>query len=158
MDDTLSRQVVIAGAGIGGLSAALAFAERGYTVRLYEQASHIEAAGAGIQLSPNATHVLKRLGVLDRLLPSAVRPQAVVLKDASTLAELASVPLGEDGQRRWKAPYLVAHRGDLQNAMLAEIAGIPEIELVTGARLSTLATHSRGITASFLVEGNLKQA
>ena len=46
MDDTVSRQVVIAGAGIGGLTAALAFAERGYTVRLFEQAARIEAAGA----------------------------------------------------------------------------------------------------------------
>jgi salicylate hydroxylase len=101
MDDTVSRQVVIAGAGIGGLTAALAFAERGYTVRLFEQAPRIEAAGAGIQLSPNATHILDRFGVLERLLPAAVRPAAVILKGARNLRTLAMVPLGASGQARW---------------------------------------------------------
>ncbi|TIU20472.1 MAG: FAD-binding protein, partial [Mesorhizobium sp.] len=85
MDDTRSRQVVIAGAGVAGLTAALAFSERGYLVRLFEQAPRLEAAGAGIQLSPNATRILRQLRVLDRLLPAAVRPEAVVLKDAATL-------------------------------------------------------------------------
>lgn len=104
MDDTRSRQVVIAGAGVAGLTAAVAFAERGYCVRVFEQAPRLEAAGAGIQLSPNATRILRQLGVLDRLLPAAVRPEAVVLKDAATLRELARVPLGQAGERRWGAP------------------------------------------------------
>lgn len=157
MDDTVSRQVVIAGAGIGGLTAALAFAERGYTVHLFEQAARIEAAGAGIQLSPNATHILDRLGVLQHLLPSAVRPAAVILKDARTLRTLATVPLGASGQARWKAPYLVAHRGDLQGALMAVIAHIPEIQLVTGAKVSGLAPRPRGITASILVDGKAEE-
>lgn len=151
MDDTVSRQVIIAGAGIGGLTAALAFAQRGYTVRLFEQAARIEAAGAGIQLSPNATHILDRLGVLERLLPSAVRPAVVTLKDARNLRTLAMVPLGASGQARWKAPYLVAHRGDLQGALMAVIAHIPEIQFVTDAKVSGLVAHSRGITASILI-------
>lgn len=157
MDDTVSRQVVIAGAGIGGLTAALAFAERGYTVRLFEQAARIEAAGAGIQLSPNATHILDRLGVLQHLLPSAVRPAAVILKDARTLRTLATVPLGSSGQARWKAPYLVAHRSDLQGALMAVIAHIPEIQFITGAQVSGLVAHSRGITASILIGGKAEE-
>ena len=79
MQDAQARQVIIAGAGIAGLTAALAFAERGYPVKLFEQAQRLEAAGAGIQLSPNATRILRKLGVLDRLLPAAVRAEAVVV-------------------------------------------------------------------------------
>ncbi|MEP6566192.1 MAG: FAD-dependent monooxygenase [Mesorhizobium sp.] len=148
MSDTRSRQVVIAGAGVAGLTAALAFAERGYPAQVFDEAQRLEAAGAGIQLSPNATRILGQLGVLDRLLPAAVRPQAVVLKDARTLRELARVPLGEMAERRWQAPYLVAHRADLQGALLARVAELPGIELVTGARVSGVATGPHGLTAT----------
>ena len=148
MNDTRSRQVVIAGAGVAGLTAALAFAERGYPIKLFEQAPRLEAAGAGIQLSPNATLILGQLGVLDRLLPAAVRPQAVALRDARTLRELARVPLGEMAEKRWQAPYLVAHRADLQAALMARVADLPGIELVTGARLSGVATAPHGLTAT----------
>ena len=95
MAEIRSRQVIVAGAGIAGLTAALAFAARGHPVRVFERAPEIESVGAGIQLSPNATRILDRLGVLPALLPAAVRPSAVILRDARTLAELARVPLGE---------------------------------------------------------------
>ncbi|MHA6684216.1 FAD-dependent monooxygenase [Mesorhizobium sp. A556] len=148
MDDTVARRIVIAGAGIGGLTAALAFARRGYCVQMFEQAARLEAAGAGIQLSPNATHILDRLGVLERLRPFAVQPQAVILKDAASLRTLATVPLGTSAQARWKSPYLVTHRGDLQKALVDQVAEIPEIRLATGARVEGVTCHSRGITAS----------
>nr|WP_313956167.1 NAD(P)-binding protein [Mesorhizobium amorphae] len=92
--DTRSRPVVIAGGGIAGLTAALAFAQRGFAVEIYEQAPRLETVGAGIQLSPNATRILASLGVLERLLPMAVRPETVVLKDAANIKERARVPLG----------------------------------------------------------------
>ncbi|QND59636.1 FAD-dependent monooxygenase [Mesorhizobium huakuii] len=148
MDDTRSRQVVIAGAGVAGLTAAIAFAERGYPVQVFEQAQRLEAAGAGIQLSPNATHILRQLGVLDRLRPAAVRPEAVVLKEARTLRQLARVPLGQSGENRWGAPYLVAHRADLQNALMARAAEMPDIHLTTGARVGKVSAGPHGATAS----------
>lgn len=157
MDDTVARRIVIAGAGIGGLTAALAFARRGYCVQVFEQAARLEAAGAGIQLSPNATHILDRLGVLELLRRSAVRPQAVILKDAASLRTLATVPLGESGQARWKSPYLVTHRGDLQKAMLDRAASIPEIRLATGARIEGVTCHSRGITASVAIGSKIEE-
>lgn len=143
-----SRQIVIAGAGVAGLTAALAFAERGYPIKLFEQAPRLEAAGAGIQLSPNATRILRQLGVLDRLSPAAVRPEAVVLRDAGTLRELARVPLGDLAEKRWQAPYLVAHRADLQNALMARVAELPGIKLVTGARVSGVAKGPHGLIAT----------
>jgi len=158
MDDTRSRPVVIAGAGVAGLTAALAFAERGYPVRVFEQAPRLEAAGAGIQLSPNATRILRQLGVLDRLLPAAVRPEAVVLRDAATLRELARVPLGQAAETRWRAPYLVAHRADLQGALMARVAEMPDIQLTTGARVKNLAAGSHGVTVAAEMAGKSVEA
>jgi len=153
MDDTRSRQVVIAGAGVAGLTAALAFAERGYRVQVFEQAQRLEAAGAGIQLSPNATRILAQLGVLERLLPAAVRPEAVVLKDAATLRELARVPLGQAAEARWQSPYLVAHRADLQSALIARVAEMADIEIVTGGRVTGVAKGANGIAAVVEIAG-----
>ncbi|AZO70191.1 MULTISPECIES: FAD-dependent monooxygenase [unclassified Mesorhizobium] len=153
MNEARSRQVVIAGAGIAGLTAALAFAERGHAVTVLEQARQLEAAGAGLQLSPNATRIVRRLGALDRLRPSAIRPEAVVLKDAATLRELARVPLGQAGERRWGAPYLVAHRADLQAALTARTAERPEIQLVTGARVTGIAVAPQNIVVTVQGDG-----
>lgn len=147
MTETRPRQIIIAGAGIAGLAAALAFAARGTPVTLFEQAKQLEAAGAGIQLSPNATRILARLGVLDRLLPDAVRPDAVVLKDAKNLRALARVPLGAAGESRWGAPYLTAHRADLQAALMAEAAARPDIQLVTGARVTGIDAGNISVSA-----------
>ena len=153
MDDQRSRQIVIAGAGVAGLTAALAFARRGYPVQVFEQAPRLEAVGAGLQLSPNATRILRDLGVLDRLLPATVRPEAVMLKDARTLRQLARVPLGQSGESRWGAPYLVAHRADLQSALMACAAEMPDIHLTLGARVEKIATGSRGVTATVEIGG-----
>ena len=68
-----------------------------------------------------------------------------MLKDAATLRELARVPLGQAAEARWQAPYLVAHRADLQAALLAQVAERPEIELVTGARVTGIAVNAHDV-------------
>ena len=151
--DARSRPVVIAGGGIAGLTAALAFAQRGFAVEVYEQAARLETVGAGIQLSPNATHVLAELGVLDRLLPRAVKPEAVVLKDASSLRERARIPLGALAEQRWRAPYLTAHRADVQAALLAQVAASAGIRLVTGATLKDVGITGNSILSAFEHDG-----
>ena len=72
--------MLIAGAGIGGLTAALALARQGIGVTLFDQAEKLEEAGAGIQLSPNAARVLIALGLADRLKPMIVEPAAIRLR------------------------------------------------------------------------------
>ncbi|TPM36411.1 FAD-dependent monooxygenase [Mesorhizobium sp. B2-3-5] len=158
MPDAQPRQIVIAGAGVAGLTAAVAFGEHGYPVQLFEQAQRLDVVGAGIQLSPNATRILRQLGVLDRLLAAAVRPEAVVLKDAATLRELARVPLGQAAEKRWGAPYLVAHRADLQSALTERAAENPNIALLTGARLSDVVTGGHGVTATLERDGKTVQS
>lgn len=131
--------VAIAGAGIAGLTAALAFVRKGWTASVYERAELLEEIGAGIQLSPNATRLLDRLGVLDRLRPLAVQPEAVILRSAAKLDEIARVPLGVAAEHRWGAPYLTAHRADLQAALLAEADSHEEIALHYGREAQDFA-------------------
>lgn len=148
MPDQRSRPIIIAGAGIAGLTAAIAFAMRGYQVRVLERTEQLQAVGAGIQLSPNATHILKGLGVLDFLLPNAVQPPAVLLRDAASLKLLARVPLGEMAESRWGAPYLTVHRADLQDALLQRVKQIPNVELTTGVRVIECVDQSDGIAVT----------
>lgn len=152
MSNAASRQVVIAGAGIAGLTAALAFARHGFPVRIFERAPRLEEAGAGLQLSPNATRLLDRFGVIDLLRPVAVQPEAVVLRDGGSFAELARIPLGAAAIARWGAPYLVAHRADLQSALMARVAREPDIELVLSAPVRDAALHAHGVTVSVDVD------
>lgn len=153
--DARFRPVVIAGGGIAGLTAALAFAQRGFAVEVYEQAARIETVGAGIQLSPNATHILASLGVLERLLPMAVQPEAVVLKDAASLKERARVPLGAFAEQRWQSPYLTAHRADVQAALVARMAETTGIRLLTGARLTRIGIDTDSVVGTFERDGTL---
>ena len=152
------RQVLIAGGGIAGLTAAIAFAREGFRVQLHEKASRFAETGAGLQLSPNAVHILRELGVLDALLPVAMRPEDVTLVDACSLAKLARVKLGDFAERRWGAPYLVAHRADLQSALLARAAQEPDIAIVTGAAVVGFAAQARGVTASIDRDGKIIEA
>lgn len=144
-----SVDVAIAGGGIAGLTAALAFAAKGFGVLVLERAPAIEAVGAGLQLSPNATRILSRLGALDALEPVAVRPEAIVLRSAASLKALARVPLGETAQERWGAPYLVVHRADLQGALAGHVADHPNITLLNGARATGVEFDTDGATLSF---------
>lgn len=152
-----SRNVVVAGAGIAGLSAALAFARRGWQVRLFEQARKFETVGAGIQLSPNATRILARLGVLGLLSPHSTRPPAALLKDAATLRLLARVPLGEIAERRWGAPYLVVHRADLQAALLEAARREPAIALVTDAHVAGARTDGPDVAVAVRSGGSTRE-
>jgi salicylate hydroxylase len=148
MGEPALRSVFIAGAGIAGLTAALAFARHGFDVRLFEQARQFETVGAGIQLSPNATRILARLGVLDLLSPYATCPPAALLKDAATLRLLARVPLGEIAERRWGAPYLVVHRADLQAALLEAAGREPSITLVTDTRVTNARLNNSEVAVT----------
>lgn len=143
-----SPQVAIAGAGIAGLTAALAFTRRGFHVRLIERTAQIEEVGAGLQISPNATRILDRLGVLALLSPAAVQPQALALRNAGSLRELAVLPLGQATQARWGAAYLTAHRADLQSALLAAARQQPGITIETGAMVREAAFRERGVALS----------
>jgi len=118
-----SRTVIIAGAGIGGLTAALAIARHGFGVTVFDQASRLEEIGAGIQLSPNASRILIALGLGEQLRRHVVAPQELRVMNARTARVLARAPLGAVAEKRYGAPYWVIHRGDLQAVISLFISG-----------------------------------
>jgi salicylate hydroxylase len=142
-----SRNVIIAGAGIGGLSAALMLAQNGFRVTLLEQAQRLTETGAGIQLSPNATRILIALGLGERLHADAFVPQAIAIKKASG-GHLARVPLGGTAEHRYGAPYWSIHRGDLQSALVEAVRASPDIALKLGTKVEDFAVHPNGITVA----------
>lgn len=143
-----TRRVIVAGAGIAGLTAALAFARQGFTVHLLERLDRFGEVGAGIQLSPNATRLLDRLGVLGSLLPTAVAPEFISLRSAYTMKPVGRFPLGKNAVARWNAPYIVAHRADLQSALVAAVRREVNVQLTMGASVIDADFHSNGVTVS----------
>jgi 2-polyprenyl-6-methoxyphenol hydroxylase-like FAD-dependent oxidoreductase len=141
-----SRTIFIAGAGIGGLTAALALATKGFRVVVLEKAERLEEVGAGLQLSPNASRVLIDLGLKPRLAARAVVPEAVSIMSARAGGEIARLPLGEAATQRAGAPYWVIHRADLQAGLLAEAKAHPDIELRLGCQFEDATAHAKGLT------------
>ncbi len=143
-----SRTVIIAGAGIGGLTAALALARNGFRALVLEQAERLEETGAGIQLSPNATRILIGLGLADRLRPHVVAPTAIRVLGGRSGREIVRIPLGAGAAQRYGAPYWVIHRGDLQAALSDAAVQDLNIVLRLGMSMEDFATHPHGVTVS----------
>src|SRR5262245_48274885 len=99
-----TRTVLIAGAGIGGLTAALAIAQKGFRVAVFDQAQRLEEVGAGIQLSPNASRVLIALGLDGPLRRHVVAPEELRIMNAPSERVLTRAPLGAVAEQRYGAP------------------------------------------------------
>jgi salicylate hydroxylase len=138
-----SRTIIVAGAGIGGLTASLALARQGFLVILLEKAERLEEAGAGLQLSPNASRVLMDLGLHQRL-AGAVTPEAICLMSATSGGEIIRLPLDQTAQSG--APYWVIHRADLQAALLEQVQNCSDIELRLGCQFEDVSSHAKGLT------------
>jgi salicylate hydroxylase len=144
-----ARRIAVAGAGIAGLTTALAFAQRGFDVTILERAHALEEVGAGLQLSPNATRVLAQLGVLERLQGVAVEPEEIVLRRATSLRQIGRVPLGDAARKRWGAPYLTIHRADLQTALTEAVRREAAISLRMGTPVLGASPVGTGATVTF---------
>lgn len=136
----IGKEITIIGGGIGGLSAALALAQRGARVMVLEQAATLSEVGAGIQISPNGWVVLKALGLDEVLAAHAPRSTAVRLRDFRRGAEVFSMPLGAATK-----PWHFVHRADLIEALAAATrdAGVT---LRTDARVETVEASDDAVT------------
>jgi 2-polyprenyl-6-methoxyphenol hydroxylase-like FAD-dependent oxidoreductase len=143
-------EIVIAGGGIGGLSAALALALQGRRVRVLEKAGEFGEIGYGIQMGPNVYPMLERLGVVDAMMPQAVFPDALVLMDAISGKEISRISTGAAFRARYKYPYFVIHRRDLHGAILEACRQHPGIALETSKGVANF--EDRGERVAVLCE------
>ena len=139
-------RVLVVGAGIGGLTAAVALLRLGIDVRVYEQANALGEVGAGVALGPNAVKVLQRLGVAQNFGAAAVVPASLDTRDWQNGAVLGRVLLGDAAISRWGAPFYHLHRADVHNALrVASGDGC----IVLGARATTIETSDSHVVVRF---------
>lgn len=131
-----ASSAIIAGAGIGGLAAALALRDVGIASTLVEKRTALNETGAGIQLSPNASRVLFALGLGPALMRQAVEPEAVRVRGLRNGAELSRLELGEAMRQRYGAPYLVIARSDLHTIMLDALRARTSARILAGRTAS----------------------
>jgi salicylate hydroxylase len=140
--------VLIAGGGIGGLSAAIALARAGFDSTILERSSFAEESGAGIQLGPNATRLLAKLGVLEAIERESFKPQAIWLFDGVTGRRLASVPLGEQAESRYGAPYLTLHRADLHTGLRSVAQALRPVTLTPSFDVAGIEERDGSVAAA----------
>jgi salicylate hydroxylase len=143
-----TEPVLIAGGGIGGLAAAIALARRGIASHVLEQRSTFDAEGAGIQIGPNGTRILQRLGAFETLRPHAGVPEAIRVRDGATGEELARLPLGAWIAERHGAPYWVAHRADLHAALLHAARAEPLVALSMEFEVTEVASDAERVAVA----------
>ena len=140
-----ARDALVVGAGIGGLTCGLALRRAGLDVSILEQAPALEEVGAGLQLTPNATRVLRDLGVLDPIVDVGVLPVALEVLEGRTGRPIARCDYGP-ATARYGAPFLVIHRADL-HAALAKAAQEAGSQVILGARLEGVEADNGKVAA-----------
>lgn len=138
----------IVGAGIGGLTAAIALRAQGHVVTVYEQASQFMRVGADINLTPNAVRALDGLGeaVASGIRASGARPTFRISRDWDTGLETSRLPMGDTAEQRYGAPQLTIHRADVL-AVMAD--AVPPECMVFSKRLRTLSPSDAGVQLVF---------
>ena len=143
------RTIYIAGAGIAGLTLALALAKFGATVVVLERNKAIQEVGAGLQISPNARRVLDRLGLDKQLRAKSFEPSGIDLFPFRARRPLTTLALGPAMSRHFTAPYAVMHRADLAAVLYAACKRFANIDIIFGVRSFDAVSHPRGVSATF---------
>jgi salicylate hydroxylase len=141
----MTQHIIIAGAGIGGLGAALACARAGATVQVLEQSSMLAEVGAGIQLGPNAVRVLQSWGLGDALRAVAAFPQQLEVRHALHAQRLATLPLGDAMVQRYGAAYATVARADVHSLLLSAVQSMPTVDLLLNAQVDSLQHEAQRV-------------
>jgi salicylate hydroxylase len=136
--------IVISGAGIGGLTAALAVAAAGFQVLVFDRARQFSEIGAGIQLTPNPTRVLAALGLEDAIAAAAIEPAVIDVRSGRGGDFVATIDTGLY-RRRFGEPYRVIHRADVQSILSAAVEKHPGIQLRLGVSVTGTIARPNGV-------------
>jgi salicylate hydroxylase len=151
------RTAIVAGAGIGGLVAAMALHDSGWRVRVLEQARSLGPVGAGIQLSANGTRVLYQLGLGDDLERVTIKPGGKCIRLWSTGQEWRLFDLGGESVARFGYPYMMLFRPDLHQALVEGLCRRDPQALVLGARVVDVAQDEHAVRTT-LADGAMVEA
>lgn len=149
--------IAVVGAGIGGLTAALALARQGHAVSLVERRTGFSEVGAGLQLSPNASRILIKLGLGPALRRVATEPERVVVRAIRSGKRIGEVALGAYMRERFAAPYWVVHRADLQTILLDAARSEPLIRLVMGRTVESVETSPAQASLTWISAGGAQE-
>ena len=130
------KKILIIGAGIGGLTTALACLQRGFEVQVLEQAPALEEVGAGIQIPPNASKILAALGLEQEIAARAFRPQELETRMGQSGQQVFSIALNAKTLNHWGASYYHIHRADYVAVLSAALQARAKDALVLNATFS----------------------
>jgi len=139
-------EVLVAGGGIGGLSAALALARVGARVSVFERSDVFSEVGAGIQLGPNVTRVLHHWGLKEALEPVLAFPDRLQVLSALSGGELGTLRLGADMVRRYGSPYATVARADLHDVLVRALRSRDDVALHLGSAVAGVRQDNEGVT------------
>ena len=142
------RTIYIAGAGIAGLTLALALAKFGAHVVVLERNKAVQEIGAGLQISPNARKALNQLGLEKALHARSFEPSGIDVFPFRANKPLVTLALGTEITRRYGAPYAVMHRADLVDVLFKACKRFANIDILFGVRAYDVVTHARGISVA----------
>ncbi|MBM3342337.1 MAG: monooxygenase [Betaproteobacteria bacterium] len=141
--------ILIAGAGIGGLTAALALLKRGYDVDVYEQAPELREVGAGLQISPNGNRVLHELGVLQAFLALACEAEGKEIRLWNTGQTWRIHDLGQESVARYGFPYCTAYRPDLLAVLVEGMQREKPNAIHLNCKCDGFTQDAHGVTLKF---------
>lgn len=145
--------IFVAGAGIAGLTTALALARRGLPVTIADAFDEPSEVGAGLQVAPNASAILHKLGVLEALLEKSVTPTAIRLGDAPSGRIVLDMAVTPAWLERMGAPYLTAHRASLHGVLYTAVQADPNITVMTGHKVTGATQDADAVTVTLESNG-----